>query len=195
MADQGRWFKLWCSAPADDSIQELSPAMRWAWAALGCYTKAHGTRGRLVVSPTNLVLAAEMGVPVESLHGVIRLLPHVHVEEGKSVNGTITVTWQNWTKYQEDSTVAERQKTSRAKRRREEKRGEETSPPLPPRGNSEGSHAPMAGSAGKLPRRSPEPGEGGPRGHNGPPPSIPGWELGCPIVSGTGLRWPRLGRS
>jgi hypothetical protein len=105
--------------------------MRWAWAAFGCYTKAHGTRGRVSVSTTNAVLAAEMGVPVETLHSVIRALPHVQVEEGKSVNGTIAVTWQNWTKYQEDSTVAQRQKASRAKRRGEERREDETrDPPL-----------------------------------------------------------------
>jgi hypothetical protein len=129
MADQGRWFKLWCTAPADDSIQELPPALRWAWVAFGCYTKAHGTHGRVQVSPTNAVLAAEMGVPTLALIDTINVLPHVRVEEGTSDNGTRTVTWQNWSKYQEDSTVYERVKRLRSKRRRDEKRREEMRDP------------------------------------------------------------------
>jgi uncharacterized phage protein (TIGR02220 family) len=39
-------------------------------------------------------------------------------------HGGITVTWHNWFKYQIDSTGAERAKTSRSKRRREEMRGD-----------------------------------------------------------------------
>lgn len=53
-------------------------------------------------------------------------LPNVTIHEGKSVYGAFTVTFRNWRKYQEDSTVAERMKTLRAKKRREEKR--ETTP-------------------------------------------------------------------
>ena len=125
MADQGRWFKLWVSAPGDPSLQSLSPALRWAWAALGCYTKLHGTRGVLVLNGNNPVLAAEMGVLPDALLVTIRGLPHVHVEEVKTGHATHQVTWDNWHKYQEDTTMALRQKASRSKRRREEKRGEE----------------------------------------------------------------------
>lgn len=134
MADQKRWFKLWCSAPSDDDLQHLPPHLRWAWAALGCYTKLHGTRGRLLVNPTNAVLAAEMAVPLDSLFQVIKQLPHVRIEEGFSANGTIAVTWDNWQKYQEDSTVAERVARLRSKRRGEEnkKREEKEVPPVSP---------------------------------------------------------------
>lgn len=141
MADQKRWFKLWCSAPADDSLQALPACERWAWAAFGCYTKLHGTLGRVQVSPSNAVLAAEMGVPVERLMSTIANLPNIRVEEGANRYGKVTVTWKNWTKYQEDSTVAERMKTLRSKRRGEEKRGEETRreekhpPVVPPQGD------------------------------------------------------------
>jgi hypothetical protein len=129
MGDQGRWFKLWVTAPSDDSIQALCPALRWAWAALGCYMKVHGTHGRVVLNGSNTVLAAEMGVPAEHLVETIRALPHVHVEEGKNRYGMFTVTWQNWAKYQEDSTVAQRMVALRSKRRREEKRRDERIPP------------------------------------------------------------------
>jgi uncharacterized phage protein (TIGR02220 family) len=120
MADQARWFKLWCSAPGDDTLQNLAPALRWAWVAFGAHTKLHGTRGHILVSPSNAVLAAEMGVPVDALKPTIAVLPHVQIEEGTNRHGSFTVTWNNWTKYQEDSTQAERQRASRAKRRREE---------------------------------------------------------------------------
>jgi hypothetical protein len=142
MADQGRWFKLWTNAPDDDAILALPPAIRWAWAALGCYVKAHGTRGRVTIHAGNPALAAQMAVPPERLIDVIKTLPHVTTERAFSDalnrhsvdpqrdNGEFTVTWQNWSKYQDDSTVAERVKALRSKKRREEKRI--TSPISPP---------------------------------------------------------------
>ena len=134
MADQGRWFKLWASAPTDPHLLALPPALRWAWAALGVYTKVHGTHGVLVTSGTNPALAAEMGVSSGELLSTIQRLPRISVEEGTSANGVVTVTWKNWQKYQEDSTVAERvrrwrlNQAKRDKRRREEKRGEGKKP-------------------------------------------------------------------
>lgn len=136
MADNHRWFKLWCSAPGDDGIQALPPEWRWAWAVLGCYTKSHGTDGVVVVSRSNAVLAAEMGLKPEAMFDVIRVMPHVRIEESHTRNGECTVTWTHWRKYQEDSTSGERaarhraNKASRYKRRREENRKE--SPPTPP---------------------------------------------------------------
>lgn len=132
MGDQQRWFKLWCSAPDDDDLQALPPATRWAWAAFGAYTKLHGTRGRVTITDTNAALAGQLGVPLGDLFKTIRMLPHMTVtcvtEPPFSVTrtdyGKLTVTWDNWPKYQEDSTQAERQRRSRSKKRGEEKRGE-----------------------------------------------------------------------
>jgi hypothetical protein len=129
MADQGRWFKLWVTAPSDDSIQALCPALRWAWAALGCYVKVHGTHGRVIVNGSNAVLAAEMGVTPMHLIDTIAMLPHVHVDEGGKRHGEFTVTFQNWVKYQEDSTQAQRASASRSKKRRDEKRRDEMREP------------------------------------------------------------------
>ena len=86
MADQARWFKLWCSAPADDSIQNLPPALRWAWVAFGAYTKQHGTGGIITVSPTNASLAAQLGVPPSALLEVLSSLPSIYL-------GTAPVRW------------------------------------------------------------------------------------------------------
>jgi len=130
MADQQRWFKLWASAPADEHLQRHPPAIRWAWAVFGVYTKLHGQRGRVIVSPTNSVLAAEMGLPTESLISTIVQLPHMSVEGPHPANGEVTVTWKNWIKYQEDSTVAERVARLRSKRRGEEKRSRTPLSPL-----------------------------------------------------------------
>ena len=94
-------------------------------AVLGRYTKLHGTGGRVTISSSNAALAGEMCVPQTALLDTIKRLPHVHVEEGTKRHGEFTVTWENWIKYQVDSTQAERQSASRSKRRRDEKRGDE----------------------------------------------------------------------
>lgn len=124
MADNSRWFKLWCSAPSDDDIQALPPAIRWAWAAFGCYTKQHGSSGKVIVRESNSSLAAEMGVPQNDMISVLKMFPHMDIKSVENSHGTFSVTWYNWRKYQEDSTAAKRQE-SRRKKRREEKRGEE----------------------------------------------------------------------
>jgi hypothetical protein len=86
VADQQRWFKLWCSAPADDALQSRPPALRWAWVAFGAYTKLHGTSGVVSVSPSNGSLAAAMGVAPDALIETIAQLPSVYL-------GTARVWW------------------------------------------------------------------------------------------------------
>ena len=125
MADQGRWFKLWVSALSDGHLLQLAPEIRWAWAALGAHTKEQGTKGVVTIPLSDAVLAAKMGVQPCELLVTVRCLPHVYIEEGKNGDGTFTVTWHNWPKYQEDTTGAQRMRALRSKRRREEKRGEE----------------------------------------------------------------------
>lgn len=136
MSDQKRWFKLWYSACSDDGLIALPPELRWAWAVLGAHTKIHGTEGVVSISSKNHVLAAMMGVTVDTLIDTITSLPHIHVEEGQNHNGEFTVTWDNWIFYQEDSTVAERQKKWRELHRNglrgEERRGEENKKRIPP---------------------------------------------------------------
>lgn len=81
-----------------------------------------------------------MGVPIDALISTLKMLPHVRVEEGQNRYDELTVTWDNWDKYQEDSTVPERMReyrsrqALRSKRRGEKKREEEkrippTNPP------------------------------------------------------------------
>jgi hypothetical protein len=132
LADQQRWFKLWVSVLTDDALQALPPAERWAWAALGAHTKQSGTKGRITISLQNAALAGAMGVTVEDLHNVMLRLPHMRVERVENRHDEVIVTWDNWIKYQIDSTQAQRAKTSRSKKRREEKREEVPSSPTSP---------------------------------------------------------------
>jgi hypothetical protein len=120
MADQKRWWKLWCSMLTDDDIMRLDPADRWRWVALGAYIKQHGERGKVVISRHSPTIAAIFGVDDPDIYPIILRMPNVTVEEGKSVNGKLTVTFHNWHKYQEDSTASERVTRLRSKRRGEE---------------------------------------------------------------------------
>ena len=142
MGDQKRWFKLWHTILDDDDILSLSPTDRWAFAALGCYLVVHGHLGRVMISPRNPALAVAFGCGPEALLDTLKRLPHVRVENTQSDNGKIAVIMENWTKYQEDSTIYKRVKAFRKRhdvtvirgeeRRREEKRVKPppTSPPL-----------------------------------------------------------------
>lgn len=119
MSDQMRWFKLWYSALSDDRLLQLDPALRWAWAVMGAHTKLHGTHGKVSIMDKNPVLAAQMGVSPLRLRVTIEALPHVKTGPLDRY-GSFTVTWSNWSKFQEDSTVAERMRALRSKRRGEE---------------------------------------------------------------------------
>lgn len=129
MSDQGRWWKFYTTAPTDPHIQLLDRGDRWSWAALGAYIKVHGEKGVLNSPLSNPILAAFLGVPPESMIETIKRIANVCAnivyEEGKNRHGEFTVTWQKWVSFQEDTTMAKRQQTSRIKRRGEEKRIEE----------------------------------------------------------------------
>jgi hypothetical protein len=136
MADQKRWFKVWTSLCVD--MDTLSNELVGVWVRLGCRAALVGTRGVVRFESWDHV-GRYLGVEVDRARALVSLLPNVTVsgdgdtlstrhggspphsanEEGKTVYGAITVTFRNWTKYQEDSTQAERQKASRSKRRRD----------------------------------------------------------------------------
>jgi len=143
MSDQMKWFKLWTSAPDDPDIRALEPALRWAWIAAACYTACHGKSGVLKLPLNGLAaLAGYMGVDPASVTLTLRKLPNLRVE---IVTRNVTVTWNNWKRFQQDTTAAERMRRYRERRGEEnttanhEKRG--PSPPPshagPPSSNTE----------------------------------------------------------
>lgn len=120
MSDQMKWFKLHFTAMTDSKLGSLDRGLRWAWAALGAFTKAHGTGGKLSLTDTPgglAALALAMGTTPEHVHQELKKLPHITVEKS---DGELTVTWKNWKKFQEDSTGADRMRALRSKRRGEE---------------------------------------------------------------------------
>jgi hypothetical protein len=126
MADLKRWFKVWTSILDDPDHANLSLEATGQWTRLGALTALAGEGGKLRITPPGKRLLQVLEVhTLDMARTAIEHLPNITIEEGKGVNGEFTVTWKNWKKYQVDSTVAERMKALRSKRRGEEKRGEE----------------------------------------------------------------------
>ena len=131
MADQKRWFKVWTSIVANGRFAEMTLEDIGRWTLLGAATALDGDRGRLEVPGQAKELCRLLRVDdIRAAKDALKRLRSVQFEEGENRHGELSVTWKNWQKYQEDSTQAARQKTSRSKRRGEEKRREV--PPVVP---------------------------------------------------------------
>ena len=133
MADQKKWFKVWTSILDDPHFQELSLEDIGAWTLLGAMTAKVGNRGTLAVPGSarrlrEVVRQHEM----KDVEALFRRLPSVLFGEAPDANGDRAVTWKNWRKSQEDSSVAARVSRLRSKRRLEERRGDENPPVAPP---------------------------------------------------------------
>lgn len=144
MADQGVWFKLHCSALDDPSLDNLSVADFGRWGKFGAFVKRHGTGGSITLSPPARSLCALFQVAdFAALEAVLQRFPHVTMRRadlGVSLETSLTVSFDNWLKYQGDFSsprVRRFREMKRSKRRGEEKRGEEkkkrvSSPPSSP---------------------------------------------------------------
>lgn len=131
MADQGLWFKLWCSADDDPDLDNLDIADFGRWCKLGLQVKAHGTDGTLVLRAPGRSLCAKFQVPdFDALVATIGRFPHVLVRrhtDPVSPETVVTVTFRNWAKYQGDFSTGRVRRFRQMKRSRgEEKRREET---------------------------------------------------------------------
>ena len=83
MADQGRWFKLWCSVLGDPALANLSLADFGRWCKLGALVKLHGEGGTIALTPPGRLLCAIFGVDSfpEAMETICRL-PGVVVATG-----------------------------------------------------------------------------------------------------------------
>lgn len=133
MADNGRWFKLWCSCVQDPSLDNLPIADFGRWAKLGAIIKEQGTNGVLIVSDPSRLLCAALQLPsFSALISCIQTFPNVTVTPVTNGNVTFKIEYGNWWKYQGDFS-GDRVKRHRAKvresvtpkKRGEEKRGDE----------------------------------------------------------------------
>lgn len=101
---------------------------------MGALICQQGDNGRLLITPPAEMHLLWFRVPdFVALKEALKVLPNVTFEEGKTDNGSFFVIMLNWRKYQVDSTVYERIKRLRCKRRGDKKRKEETRfiPPSP----------------------------------------------------------------
>ncbi len=146
MSDQGRWFKLWCSAITDPSLDNLPIADFGRWVKLGAIIKEQGTNGVLIVySPARMLCSILQIDTFESLIVCVRNFPNVNVSSETSMPVSLRIEYCNWSKYQGDFSTYrvhkfrdKKHESETPKRRREEKRGEEkreeekVHPPYPP---------------------------------------------------------------
>lgn len=128
MADQGRWFKVWTSIVDDDDFEEMSLQDIGRWVLLGAHLKLRGQQGRILIPYPATHLQKLFRVP--SYSELITILHKMHgVNVHENVNGTnivnIFIEMPNWSKYQHDSTVAERVKRHRVKRSQKRRESEE----------------------------------------------------------------------
>ena len=123
MSDQKKWFKVWTSLLID--CDHLSNADVGAWVRLGCRIALVGDSGKVRFEQGWEHLAKFLKCSVEDAQACVKRVHGITIEEGKTVHDELTVSFEKWYEYQEDSTYKERLKRTRDKRRGEEKRGEE----------------------------------------------------------------------
>mgnify|MGYP001583286783 FL=1 len=103
MAEQGRWFKLWTTAPDDPDLGNLSLEDFARWCLLGVYLKVHGSDGRVVLTPPAAALVRTLRLPdFTAALDFVRGLPNCTVTLVTNSPVTCTIQWSNWAKYQGD---------------------------------------------------------------------------------------------
>jgi hypothetical protein len=126
MADQKKWFKVWTSIVANGAFAEMSLEDIGRWTLLGALTALDGDKGNLPVPGLGKSLCHILRVEdLTTAKVVLKRILSVQFEEGKSDNAEFAVTWRNWIKYQEDSTIYERVKKHREGKKCNGLRGEE----------------------------------------------------------------------
>lgn len=128
MADQGKWFKLWCSSLHDETLENLE-LEDWArWARLGAYIKEHGKDGKIRFNPPYRALMNLFRVTsLDAIKVVLQRFPNcVYGEVNRTVSPetvacvSLEIEYQNWFRYQSDFS------TYRVRKHREHKRRNET---------------------------------------------------------------------
>ncbi len=138
MADQKRWFKVWTSILDNPEFKEMSLEDIGRWLLLGASTALNGDEGRLEVPGNGRHLCDLLRVDdLAAAQKTLNRIPSVVFEEPEKRHGARAVTWRNWHKYQVDTTMADRARASRSKKRGEEKR-RDPPPPAPCPAGGEG---------------------------------------------------------
>jgi hypothetical protein len=128
VADQGKWFKLWCSSLHDEVLENLS-LEDWArWARLGAYIKEHGKEGKIRFNPPYRALLNLLRMDkIEDAIVVLHEFPNFTVGErsftvSSETNSPVSyeIEVKNWLKFQGDFS------SDRVRKFRDKKRHSET---------------------------------------------------------------------
>lgn len=148
MSDQKKWVKVWNSILVDPDHTSMSLENVGRWTRLLAYVAMCGEKGKLTIKPPATTFLILMGVKtLKEAKSVIEVLPNVYFtppESGKlDDNDTFSLSFKNWHKYQVDSTIYERIKRLRRKKREDKIRKEESE-----NGVSTSTSKPLAGPYG-----------------------------------------------
>lgn len=135
MSDNKRWFKVWNCILSDPGFDELPNDCAGVWVRLGALISKHGCNGNITVTKNQFFKRTNSRQ--SDLEHLIKNLAKIHVSLLSDCNDNITVTFNNWRKYQEFTDSYARVKKFRDKHNvtddvtlscnapKEEKRGEE----------------------------------------------------------------------
>jgi len=107
MAEQGRWFKLWCSALTDPNLSELNIDDFGRWCKLGAYIKEHGENGEIVLIYPARNFCFLMQIPLfhdiqTTLHQLPNITVSITVSDETKEPVSCSIKMKNWFKYQGD---------------------------------------------------------------------------------------------
>jgi hypothetical protein len=167
MADQLRWFKVWTSAATDADLRALSLENFARWVLFGLYVREHGDQGSLTLSRPAVEVVLRLRIrsrtPQQSrwscLIKLLKTFPNMTV---KGDDDTVTVTFDNWRKYQEETSW---QRMREYRQRRNADRNADRNDPR----NESDARTRGDGTVTPLPPSSPPP-NGTPDPPHAPPP-------------------------
>jgi hypothetical protein len=121
MADLRPWLKLWKTTYNDAQLSRLSMEDRGRWLWLLLYVSLNGERGRMVLAGglqelRDVLATASRGPRDDSVRRILSRLPGVSICDADAPSHAVTITFDKWAKYQEDSS-AERTRRWRQQRR------------------------------------------------------------------------------
>ena len=116
MADNMRWFKVWTTLLGDYFLEDISLEDVGRFILLGCLIAKKGSKGKYEIESDALCKLLNFAKDEQNF----AIIPEnfakdFNVEIEPNDNGTFSVSFKNWTKYQKDSTGYKRLKNWREK--------------------------------------------------------------------------------
>lgn len=113
MSDNKKWFKVWTSLLTDPEFDSMPLWCIGAWVKLGALVAQHGESGFIAITKQQFLKRTD--IPENDIKEMQSCLLKVNVNLNINDNGTYTVSFDNWSKYQVDWNTYERVKKFRNK--------------------------------------------------------------------------------